>query len=316
MQSDHLIVTVSAIRQLASQVHLFELQPVDGHSLPAYEPGAHIDISLAAGLARQYSLVAPYQAGQPYLIAVKRAVQSRGGSHFMHDTLRVGQQVHIQAPRNNFALHADAGHSVLIAGGIGITPVWCMAQALERSGRSWEMHYAVRTRGDAAFLPELQALGGRARLHVDDESGGPLDIQAIESAAPQDSHFYCCGPAPMLDAFEQACAARSAHQVHLERFGPVELAAGKEQALLVRLARSGKELQVDPQTSILDALLNAGIDVPNSCQAGVCGACETRVLSGIPDHRDQILTERERSANQVMMVCCSRSLSDSLTLDL
>jgi ferredoxin-NADP reductase len=304
-----------AIRYVARDTHLFEFAPLHGGPLPAAEPGAHIDIHLANGIVRSYSLTTPDSEPRSYTVGVKRDARSRGGSKYVFDAMKVGQTLKISEPRNNFELVENAGHVVLIAGGIGITPIWSMTQRLASLGRSFELHYSCRSRADMAFLDELQGMK-RVHLHFDDESSGQfLDLGTIVAAAPKASHFYCCGPAPMLGAFESVTKGLPPEQVHVEYFTPREeksLAGG----FVVQLARSGREFAIPPGKSILEVLRAAGLELSYSCEEGVCGACETPLISGIPDHRDSVLNATERSANKVIMICCSGCKGDKLVLDL
>lgn len=307
-------VRVTDIRLLTSDTRLIEFQPVTDHSLPGAEPGAHIDVHMPDRVIRQYSLVNPSATPSSYVIGVKLDPNSRGGSRYLYERLALGQPLSVSAPRNHFPLAADAKHSVLFAGGIGITPIWAMLQHLKARSDSWELHYASRSRADMAFCEELEQLHD-AHLHFDNENGGRvLDLSAIASKAPPGAHFYCCGPVPMLDAFRAATAAFPAGQVHFEYF-----AAKEERSLdggfMVELARSKKELLVPPGKSILEVLRDDGLDVSSSCEEGICGICETAVISGIPDHRDSILSDHERTTNKVMMICCSGSKTDRLVLD-
>ncbi len=304
-----------AIRYAAQDTHLYEFAAPDGRPLPAYEPGAHIDLHLPGGLMRQYSLARPYRADQGYLVGVKLDAKTRGGSRWLHEQARVGATFEVGGPRNNFPLHEDARHTVLIAGGIGVTPIWCMAQRLEEIGGSFELHYAVRTRADAAFLAELERMAPRARLHVDVEAEAVLDVPAILAAAPAQAHLYCCGPTPMLEAFEAAAAGRPAEEVHVEYFSAPEMKP-LEGGFIVVLAKSGREFEVGPGSTILETLRKAGLTVPASCEQGVCGTCETAILEGTPDHRDLLLTPAEKASGKTMMICCSGSLTDRLVLDL
>ena len=308
-------VRVSAIRYAARDTHLYEFTPLDGRPLPPYAPGAHIDLHLPNGLVRQYSLITAEPDPGSYSVGIKRDPASRGGSRYIHDELRVGKTLKISAPRNNFPLVADADHVVLLAGGIGITPIWCMVQRLEKLGRSWELHYACRSRSDMAFLSALEAMSS-SRFHFDDESEGKfLDVASIVAKAPKGAHLYCCGPTPMLKAFEAATADWPREQVHIEYFTPKQEAA-KTGGFTVELARSGKEFIIPEGKSILQVLLDAGVDVDYSCELGICGACEQRVISGIPDHRDAILTEEEQASNTKVMICCAGCKSERLVLDL
>jgi tetrachlorobenzoquinone reductase len=307
-------VRLTAIRYGAAGINLYQFSPLDDSPLPAFSAGSHIDVHLPNAVVRQYSLCNPQGERQRYVIGVKRDLNSRGGSHYMHDQLRVGTVLQVGEPRNNFALHEAAGASVFVAGGIGITPIACMVGRLRELGRRWELHYGVRQRDEAAFLQELA--GDSLHLHVDAEHGGrPLPVADIVGAAPRDAHLYCCGPAPMLDAFEAAAKGRAAERVHLERFTPAQPAAVAG-GYSVKLARSGRMLYVTPGQTILETLRAGGIEVQASCEQGICGTCETRVLEGLPDHRDSLLSPEERQANNVMMICCSGSKQDTLVLDL
>lgn len=309
-------VLLVSIGIAAAETKLFELRRVDGQPLPSVAPGAHIDVHLPSGLVRQYSITTAEDRPQCYRIGVKRDEPGRGGSREMHDELMVGTTLRISPPRNNFALVEDALHSVLIAGGIGITPIWSMVQRLAASRRSWELHYSCRTRSHAAFLTEIEALGDRVHLHFDDEADGRLlDLRAIVAAAPEDSHLYCCGPTPMLSAFEEAVGTRPAELVHVEYFTARE-AAATEGGYVVELRASGREFFIPAGKTILDVLREAGIPVNHSCEIGVCGTCETRLIEGTPDHRDEFLTPVERAGNKTIMICCSGSLGPRLVLDL
>lgn len=310
---------LTGIRYAAHDVNLYEFAPLDGASLAGFKPGAHIDIELPNGIIRQYSLISSGPAPDRYTVGVKRDPNSRGGSRFMHDELRVGQIVTIKGPRNNFRLDEDAKHTVLIAGGIGITPIWCMVQrllTLGGDGRSWALHYSCRTRAEAAFVAELEQ-HPEVHFNFDDETGHVLDIAAAIASAPRTAHLYCCGPAPMLAAFEAAVAAANwpAEQKHVEYFTAKDTSAPTG-GFVVELSRSGKEFVIPPGKSILSVLRDAGVDAPYSCEQGICGACETRVISGIPEHHDSVLTAAEREANKTMMICCGGSKSERLVLDL
>ena len=308
-------VQLAATHYAAQDTHLYEFCRPDGAVLPASEPGSHVDLHLTNGLVRQYSLTVPNPAPYAYVLGIKRDPASRGGSRYIFDQLHIGQRLKISQPRNNFVLVEDAPHVVLVAGGIGITPIWCMAQRLSALGRSWELHYSCRSRADMAFLGQLQGRTA-AHLHFDAESGGSfLDLKGIVSAAANRAHFYCCGPAPMLQAFEKATANRPREQVHVEYFAPKE-GPSREGGFIVQLARTQKEFLIPPGQSILQVLRDAGLNLRYSCEEGVCGECETAVISGTPDHRDSILTPRERAANKTMMICCGGCRSGRLVLDL
>jgi ferredoxin-NADP reductase len=311
---------VHTLRYEADDVTSIELRPVAGVEFPAFGAGAHIDLHLPNGMVRNYSLCNSSEELGRYVIGVLRDRASRGGSRCVHEQLRVGMRLPITAPRNNFPLHEEAGHSVLIAGGIGVTPILCMVRRLKALGHSFEMMYFVRSRASAAFLTELEALDIPLHLHFDDEQGGPPDLQALLGRRPPEAttHYYACGPSVMLDAFEKVCAALGHENAHIERFNAVDVAASAEAkaTYVVELRRSGRTITITPEKSLLNTLLDAGVQVEYSCNEGVCGTCETRVLAGEPDHRDSVLSAKERASNKVMMVCVSGCKSSSLTLDL
>ena len=309
-------VVLSSISLAAKDTNLYTFRRPDRAPMPGAMPGAHISLMLPNGIERQYSLINYGASLNEYVVGVKLDPNSRGGSVFMHNHLRVGQVITIEPPRNNFPLIETAPHVVLFAGGIGVTPIYCMARRLIELGRSWELYYSARSRTDAAFLAELEP-HSQAKFHFDQEKGGALPIAAIIASLPKNAHLYCCGPTPMLAAFEAAAAANgfAAEQVHVEYFTP-KFAAAAEGGYMVQLERSKKELKVPEGKTILQVVREAGVDVPFSCEEGICGACETRVISGMPDHRDSILTESERKANATMMICCSGSKSPRLVLDL
>jgi ferredoxin-NADP reductase len=221
-------------------------------------------------------------------------------------------------PRNNFALDLTASSTLLLAGGIGITPILSMYRRLREIDSPVRLVYCARSRKQAAFLDEIERLGGDVELYFDDEHGSqPIDLRSTLAACAPGGHAYCCGPEVMLNAFEAACAATGIHHVHVERFAAsTELHADRSGGFVVELAKSGRTLDVSEGQSILRTLLDAGVDVDHSCEAGVCGACETRVLSGCPDHRDSVLSAAQRSSNRVMMVCVSGSKDGKLVLDL
>ena len=304
-----------AIRMAARDTNLYTLARAGGGALPGAMPGAHIGVILPSGIERQYSLIHYGPSFSEYTVGVKRDVNSRGGSLFMHDQLRVGMKVTLVPPRNNFPLKEDAELTVLLAGGIGITPIYCMVKRLVELNRPWQLHYSSRSRADAAFLDELSQYGS-CRFHFDDESAGKfLPVADIIAGTPKTAHLYCCGPGPMLASFEAATAGWPSEQIHVEYFTP-KFAAAQGGGFIVELARSKRELTIPPGKSILQAVREAGIQVPHSCEEGVCGACETRVISGTPDHRDSILTDSERKESATMMICCSGSKTPRLVLDI
>jgi tetrachlorobenzoquinone reductase len=313
-------VRVNAVNGEAEDIKSFELVPIEGE-LPHFTAGAHIDLHLGNGLTRSYSLVNSQGERHRYIVVINKDAASRGGSIFVHEHLRAGCELTISAPYNNFPLVEDAGCVVFIAGGIDITPLWCMLQRLEALGRSWILYYSARTRQNAAFLRPLQALAeeydGRIHLNFDGEPGGRrLDLQEIVKALPADAHVYCCGPVPMLAAFENACAARPPTQVHVEYFSPKADSKISLGGFTVVLARSGRSFSVPTGKSILGTLLDNEVDAPYSCTEGVCGTCKVDVMEGVPDHKDSVLTQAEQETNQTIMICCSGSKTERLVLDL
>jgi ferredoxin-NADP reductase len=313
--ADKLEVVLTAIRLAARGTNLYIFERPDGGVLPAVTPGAHISLMLPSGVERQYSLTNYGDDLTEYVVGVKLDPNSRGGSLFMHNQLRVGTKIVIESPVNNFPLVEDAEHVVLVAGGIGVTPIYCIAKRLIELGRSWELHYSTRSRADAAFLKEFEQ-HEQVHFHFDDENEGKfLNVSGIVGKTPPNAHLYCCGPKPMLDAFEKASEGRSPDHIHVEYFTP-KYEAADEGGFTVVLAHSEKEINVPEGKTILQVLREAGLDVPFSCDEGICGACETRVVEGIPDHRDSILTESERKQNATMMICCSGSKSPKLVLDI
>jgi len=319
-QANLLSALVRTMRLEADGVISLELCPVSGSaSFPAFEPGSHIDLHLPNGLVRSYSLLNDARERQRYVVAVLNDRHSRGGSRCVHEQLRVGAVLPISAPRNNFALQPTREKQVLVAGGIGVTPLLAMLRQLVAQDGQVDFIYCARTRQQAAFLSELEALAGeRIRLvcHFDDEQGTPPALQHLLAGYAPQTHFYCCGPTPMLDAFEKVCEALGYANAHIERFAAVAAVPAATAGYSVELRRSGRTVSVLPGQSVLDALLAAGLNPDHSCREGVCGACETRVLCGEVEHHDGILTKAERAANKSMMICVSHVRGANLVLDL
>lgn len=312
-------VLIRQIRLESSDTVSLDLCPADGTPLPAYAAGAHVDVHLPGGLVRSYSLVdTPGQQGD-YRIAVKREPQSRGGSAWFHQQARVGMALHLSPPANAFGLEASAPASVFLAGGIGITPLLSMIGRLNQLGRPWQLHYAARTAGQMAFEGLVQSLAaagqGKVHLYFTGEGSGRMDIAAIMAAAPAGAHAYACGPAGFIDAFLAATRDRPAHTVHYERFAAAQEAASQG-GYALKLLRDGRTLPVPAGQSILDVLLDAGLNIDYACTQGVCGTCKVKVWDGTPDHRDDCLTDEERASNATIIACCSGSHSPVLALDL
>lgn len=300
----------------AEGIVALELTAVDGQPLPVGEAGAHIDVDLGQGLVRQYSLCGdPADTGR-YRLGVLLEPASRGGSAAMHRVAGVGSRLRIRPPRNTFRLDETSPFSVLLAGGIGVTPLIAMAFRLHGLGKPFDLQYCVRTRSRAAFADELASglFGASVTLNMDDEPKGGGPVAALK-AAPPGAHVYICGPAGFIDAMEAAAieAGFGPERRHVERFSVVPQAG---ESFVVVAARSGVDVEVGADTSIADALIAAGIDVQLSCEAGVCGTCLTRIIEGSPDHRDQFQTDAEKATGGQMTVCCSRSLSPRLVLDI
>ena len=314
----YLDLVVTHLAVIAPGVLRLDLASLYGAALPCYLPGAHLTLQLAPGLERSYSLARPFEAAaNTYTVCVKNEGRLGGGSTYVHTRLTQGSHVRAKPPANFFPLDEQAGQSVLIAGGIGITPVLCMAARLEELGRSWELHFFAPNAYEAPLLDEVLALGDRANFHPTRERPRP-DIANLIAATAAHAHLYCCGPRAMLEAFREATRSRPANNVHIESFGAPRASNATENSgsFQVVLARSKCEIVVPAAVSILEALHASGIDVPSSCKQGVCGVCETRVLSGEPDHRDMLLSDAEKESKQTMMICCSRSKGQTLVLDL
>lgn len=302
-----------------ADVVVLDLGRADGAALPAFEAGAHVDIHVAPGLVRQYSLCSDPADATVYRLGVLKDPASRGGSLGVHEALVEGREVQISTPRNLFPLAADATRSILLGGGIGITPMIAMAHALHQQGADFELHYCGRSRSRSAFLEALANAPFAARVftHFDDEDAAQrLNLADVLGAGVAGTHMYTCGPSGFMDwviagARQQGYA--EAH-IHKEYFQVEVDAAG--QGFEVVAARSNKTVQVAEGQTILDALAQVGIRIDISCEQGVCGTCMCEVLEGEPDHRDVYLTDEEKAANDQILVCCSRAKSNKLVLDI
>jgi tetrachlorobenzoquinone reductase len=308
-------VRIRQIRYEAEDINSYSLEPVSGGLLPAFAAGAHIDVEIAPGLSRSYSLVNDPARRGSYDIAVHRSPTSRGGSQRIHAEWRVGQTLKISEPRNNFPLDEGAPHTVLIAGGIGITPMLPMIARLEKLGRRWELHYVAATPERAAYVEDIERHGQANVLFDGIPAGARLDLARVCGAAPADAHLYCCGPTGMLDAFVATNADRPRDHVHIEYF-TAETELATDGGYVLELARSGRAIAVQQGETMLDALLGAGVDVGFACAEGICGSCEVKVLDGVPDHRDHFLSDEDKAANRSIMVCCSGAKTPKLVLDL
>jgi vanillate O-demethylase ferredoxin subunit len=315
-------VRVISAETVATDIRLLTLTTLDGSALPDWAPGSHIDLHLGPGCTRQYSLCGPIGDPSNYQVAVKLEPQSRGGSKFVHESLEAGSVLDISAPRNHFPLAADAGHSLLVAGGIGITPIISMARALHDKDGEFELVHFSRSIEHAAFRPELEQ--GSLR-HASRFFDG-LERDAVEQVLGdvlckrrEHGHLYLCGPQPFMETVRDVASRCGWPEgaVHLEYFAasaPVD--QGVQTSFEVRLARSGVTVTVPAGKTIVEVLREQGVDIETSCEQGVCGTCVTTVLEGAPEHCDSFLTARERAQGDCMAVCISRSLSKLLVLDL
>ncbi|MFI2765364.1 PDR/VanB family oxidoreductase [Streptomyces echinatus] len=322
MARDTLEVLIRERTELAAGVLGLELVAPDGGALPAADPGAHIDLVLPSGRVRQFSLCTPDGRAGTWRIAVLREPEGRGGSVEVHDELAVHTRLRVAGPRNRFPL-LPADDLLFIAGGIGITPLLPMLAEAERRGCRWRLVYGGRARASMAFLPELARYGDRVTVVPQDEYG-LLDLDGPLSVMPAGGRVYCCGPEPLLQAVQQRCATLPRLTLHTERFtaGACAAAPGRadtgfdDTGFEAVLERSGRSVPVPAGTSVLDALREAGVAVLASCEEGTCGTCETTVLEGTVDHRDSLLTQEERDAGDLMLICVSRSRGPRLVLDL
>ncbi|QJS14015.1 oxidoreductase [Streptomyces argyrophyllae] len=304
-------LVVDRREQAAEGVLALTLRHPQGEELPAWEPGAHVDVLLGPGLERQYSLCGDPADRHLWRVAVLREADGRGGSAYVHERVREGDKVRVRGPRNHFPLQPSPRYR-FIAGGIGITPILPMLAAAEAAGAEWTLLYGGRTRRSMAFTAELERYGDRVTLAPQDETG-LLDLAPVLDDLPDGTLVYCCGPDPLLVAVGQRCPAGT---LRVERFRPKEQPAGDGGAFEVVLKRSGRTLTVPPRVSILDTVRAAGVEVLFSCTEGTCGTCETDVLEGTPEHRDSVLTDEERESGETMMICVSRCRGGRLVLDL
>jgi len=309
------LVRVVTIRRAAVDTLRFDLEAADRRPLLPFTPGAHIDVHAPSGQVRQYSLCGDARDASRYSIAVKREAGGRGGSRSMHDTVEEGSALGIVGPRNHFPLAADASHSLFIAGGIGITPVYSMIRSLDAGARSWELHYCARSEAHAAFHAELAGLG-HERVFPYFSEQPLLDVRTLLATVRDDTHVYCCGPASLMSAVKETSARWPAGRVHFEWFSAPEQAPSQNHPFEVELRRSGRILAVPSDRSILQVVREHGIDVSSCCEEGVCGTCETRVLGGECDHRDLLLSDHEHAEGASMMICVSRARSPRIVLDL
>jgi ferredoxin-NADP reductase len=309
------LVVVRRETAAADVVALTLVDPAGG-TLPAWTPGAHVDVVLDGGLTRQYSLCGALRDRTSFRIGVLRAPDSSGGSQLVHEALQEGSPVRVRGPRNHFAL-VDAPRYSFVAGGIGITPLLPMIESVQQRGVPWTLAYGGRQRASMAFLDELAKYGDPVRVWPQDEEG-LLDLPGVLGDPRPDTLVYCCGPEQLLAAVESQCAAWPPGALHVERFAPKPAgpAVTADAPFELVLQRSGITAVVPADQSILEVVERAGISLLSSCRIGTCGTCEQEVIAGDIDHRDSVLTEEDREAGEYMMICVSRCRSERLVLDL
>ena len=326
IESTTAIDAPSSLRSLRLQILGWEAEGIIslrftdpmGGTLPVWKPGAHLSLQLANGLAREYSLCSDPTDTSGWTVAVLKVPDSRGGSKSIHEELRVGSIVTVDGPKNNFAIEPSA-HYVFVAGGIGITPIISMVREVASAGASWSLLYTGRSRSSMAFLDEIASLpASHVTIHADDEANGKFpDLVAAVGSISADTLVYVCGPEPLMNAVAGSMADES--QLRIERFKAPEVVVdpnAEENSFDVICQSSGERVTVGPDTSVLDALQDAGLDMPSSCTEGICGTCEVGVIRGDVDHRDFLLSPAEQTANKTMFICVSRCRSAELVLDI
>lgn len=312
-------VRVAVASDEAEDIRCLKLVSLDGSLLPAFSAGSHIDVYLSEKIIRQYSLCnAPSERTQ-YVIAVLRDPQGRGGSAAVHE-LKVGDEILISAPRNLFELRPE-GNSLLVAGGIGITPILSMAQSLAAEGRPFSMHYATRTRKRTAFLEKIRTSAfapSVSHYWSQEQDGQKLELDHLLRSPKPDDHLYVCGPRHFMDAVIKTATASGWPEgnIHYEFFAGEVMRLDSDEAFSVQIASSGQSISVGPEQTVVEALAAVGIEIQTSCEQGICGTCLTGILRGEPEHRDMFLTAEEQACNDKFLPCCSRSKSRILVLDL
>ncbi len=309
-------LTIAAAGEIAKGIHRFELRHPGGGELPGFTAGAHLTVRSPNGSLRKYSLCNDPAERDRYVIAVKRDPAGRGGSVDLVDNTRAGDTVQVSAPHNAFELAEKAASFILIAGGIGITPIMAMARQLNGQGRRYKLYYLTRSRETTAFGGELAGpeFQGKAFIHHDNgESAQAFDLWPILEK-PTSAHVYCCGPRPLLEAVRDMTGHWSPASIHFESFMDAGAAAKPEdRAFTVVLAKSGARIEVPPGMSILEAMRDAGHEAPSSCESGTCGTCRTRLVAGEADHRDLVLMDDEKAGQ--IMICVSRALTPEIAIE-
>nr|ABS81535.1 ortho-benzoquinone reductase [Alcaligenes sp. NyZ215] len=319
MDQSWMDVRVASLNVEADDIVSLELMPSDGEPLPSFSAGSHIDLKLPNGLIRQYSLCNDSSEKNRYQIAVLLDPATRGGSASVHRDIKVNQIINISKPRQNFPL-IDARYSILIAGGIGVTPLLSMAKRLDRTDASFEMHYCTRSSSRTAFTQHIRtaSFADRVHFHYDDgDQTQKFDIDSVFVERNSDAHIYVCGPSGFMDFVINSAKDRGwpNEQIHFEYFSR-EVIANDHTQFKVEVASSGQRFDIPADRSIVSVLEENGIEIPVSCEQGICGTCVTRVLEGVPDHRDTFFSDAEKEKNDQITPCCSRARTPLLILDL
>jgi vanillate O-demethylase ferredoxin subunit len=317
------VLTVTVLKKTleAEDIYSFELVSDSDKPLPPFSAGSHIDVQIAPDLVRQYSLCNSPAENHRYVIGVLKDPRSRGGSTALHEMINEGDTLTISAPKNHFQLNHDAQRSLMFAGGIGVTPILCMAERLAMVGADFEMHYCTRSPARTAFKQRIvsSSFASRVHFHVDDGAAEQkLNLARALENPVAGTDLYVCGPKAYMDAVLNMAREKGwpEQQLHYEFFSADPVKLDSDTSFEVKLASSGKTVRVVKDQSVVQALASIGVEIPVSCEQGVCGTCITRVISGEPDHRDMYLTSREKCLNDQFMPCCSRSKSPVLVLDL
>ena len=321
ISTGNLKVRVAARTTEAVDICSFEFVGSDGQGLPVFSAGSHVDVQIGDSLTRQYSLCNDPSESHRYQIAVLHDAASRGGSKGMHERVRVGDVLTISLPKNHFPLAHGAKKSLLFAGGIGVTPILCMAERLAVLGAEFEMHYATRSRERTAFMARIADASYASHVHFHFSDGPPeqkLDFERVLAEPAEGTHLYVCGPSGFMERVLSTARAKAwpEDRLHYEFFGREVARSDTDQSFEVKLASSGRIIVVPKDKTVVQALAASGIDIATSCEQGVCGTCLTRVLEGEPDHKDSYLLPQEQAANDQFLPCCSRSKSPVLVLDL
>ena len=311
---------VSAVEEFAHDICRYELTSADGADLPLFEPGAHIDLFTGQGLRRSYSLAGDSRDRKKYVLGVRREKPSRGGSDWLIDQLSVGDSVEASSPANNFPVDWSASHHLLIAGGIGITPMMAMGHEMRQRGASFHLYFCAPDEAHAPFLDEIKSIfDDRHTIHFD--NGDPtqgIPLTSLLSQQEGNAHVYVCGPPGLVTAVRESSAHWTEGATHWEQFVPaLEAVAKKNDAFEIVLSRQNLTLTVGEDETILQAIRKAGVEIESSCEDGLCGCCRVNILGGVPEHRDLVLTDLEKSDNQEIMICISRAKAgETLILDL